>query len=260
MGFILSNGNSLFITTTADLVDDTHSKAWAEKYISNNPNLKWMIANYVEADNPNRNQHFWSLADLKESQPGIAHAPINVLHNARKIIGHITNSEMVYPLEAAAGDSIQNPYVEVLGALYKHYFPGEMQVLERAYKDGALTVSMECTGSTVLCDGPAGCGKEFDFEGDRSPNYCAHLNNNISIKHINDPNFTAMGVLVPPVNPGWQKASVTQMAELTKEYAREAELAYAGLEETLPHLGQKEWESMMFSFLKMVDKKSTRAS
>lgn len=258
MTFATPGKDSIWLTTSASLVaDDDTSRAWAEKHIQYSPALKWLVANFVQSDKPNSNQHYWSQDDLRFGQPFIAHSPINLLHSPRRIIGHLTNSEMVFPTEASLAEdgSIETPYIEVLGALYRHYFPNEMAVIERAHSEGALTVSMECSGRSVTCDGPAGCGKEFDFKGDHDPSYCGHLNSNASYKHINDPIFLACGVLVPPVKPGWNRASVTQMASLTKdmtkEYAKECELAYAGLQQELPHLSPKEWEPMMATMIQM---------
>jgi len=244
MSFLLEGKSSFWLTTNAHLVEDTRDTAWAEKHIEYNPAFKWIVARYAEADNPNSNKQFWTLNDLQLGQPSIISSPLNLLHQPRRIVGNFTAAEMIYPMDTA-NDTIHNPYIETLAVFWKYYFPQELNVIERAHAEGGLTISMECLGESVICEGPEGCGNEFAYAGPKSPSYCDHINHDVSIKHINKPWFVGGGLLVPPVNPGWKQASVTDISELTKEYSSECELAYEGIKELVPNGNSSQWESMM---------------
>ena len=251
MAFILPGQNSYWMTTGVDFIEDTRETAWAEKHIQYNPALKWIVAKYVEADNPNNNRQFWSYEDLQFGKPSIAHSPINLLHQSRRVIGTITHAEMLYPKEEAAADDVLHPFIEVVGPLWAHYFPEEVGILQRAHAEGGLTISMECVAKEVECAGDQGCGKIFPYKGPKHSSYCNHLNDGNSIKQLNEPHFLGAGLLVPPIKPGWNKASVTEISKLTSEYSTECEQAYEGIKTLMPNADALTWESMMAEVVKV---------
>lgn len=93
---------------------------------SKNHAIKWVIAKYVEADNPNSNGQSWSLEDLRMAQPSINYAPMNMLHKSNHIVGAYVANEMIYPTvddDSESAEEAANPYIETVGAFWRYYFP-----------------------------------------------------------------------------------------------------------------------------------------
>lgn len=249
MSVLIEGTNSFFIGSQAELLTDERETAseWASKHIHHNPALKWVLGKYVEADNANSNKQYWSLADLQMSQPTIEHAPMNILHRPRNIVGAFVATEMMYPKEDHA--EIFNPYIEALGVFWKYYFPTELEAVQRAHDEGSLFFSMECVAESITCSGDNGCQETFDYAGTSSPGYCSHLNDHASIKQLNKPHFLGGALVIPPGKPGWKKASIESLSTLVQEHAAEAEKAYLQISEEFPHLSSKEWEFMMAQIL-----------
>lgn len=251
MSVLVEGKNSFFIGSQAELLTEERETAseWASKHIKHNPALKWVLGKYVEADNPNSNKQFWALEDLRMSQPTIEHAPMNILHRPRNIVGAFVATEMMYPAEEHS--DIVNPFVEALGVFWKYYFPDELKAVEAAHNEGSLFFSMECVADTITCAGENGCESNFKYAGATSPTYCDHLNQHVSIKQLNKPHFLAGALVIPPAKPGWTKASIQSLSTLVQEHADETERVYEELAAAAPHLSPKEWE---FQMLKIMEK------
>lgn len=251
MTVVVQGARSYFFTTQAQLVpEDRDVASWATPYIVQNPAIKWIVAKYVEADNANYNGQLWRLSDLQMKKPTILHSPMNVNHEAHNIVGTFPNAELMYPVspdgEAAAQQL--NPYVEVLGAFWRFYFPDVMEKVQAAFDSGQLFTSMECVSDTVTCAGDGGCGMEFAYEGPRSKNYCAHLQEG-GVRQLNDPHFLAGALIIPPVKPGWGGASVNEISTLIKDNIDEAERVYNQLSKDMSHLEPSQWEATMIELL-----------
>lgn len=250
MTVVVEGKHSYFLGTQALLLDDNRDVAssWASQHIIANDAIKWVIGKYVEADNANYNGQLWSLADLQMSKPTIVHAPMNINHHPRKIVGTFVAAEMMYPKDEQAQEVKSHPFIETLGAFWRFYFPDEMEVVQAAFDSGECFLSMECVSATVSCVGEGGCGETFDYAGPNSETYCAHLQEG-GIRQLNQPHFLAGALVVPPAQPGWGGAEVTELSRLVKEYATEAENLYNQISEEAPHLDPQKWEELMGELL-----------
>jgi hypothetical protein len=251
-----SESGRIWLGGRARLLDDgeTGLKAWAEKHVRRDHNIKWMLGNYVEADRANSNGHIFPLADLTGyGVATIPNKPLNMLHHGRYIIGSMVAAEMVDPAPAAGGDLGGHPVVEVLSGMWAEIFPDEAAIVQKAHHEGSLFYSMECWPDSVTCP-VDGCGSNAPWKGFKSDQYCAHMNaSRVSQKILNKPHFHAGAAIVPPVLPGWRNASIGDVSALLKENADKAELLYAGLVEEAPDLGPREWERMMAEIMLMVE-------
>lgn len=221
MTTVIEGKNSFFINTPAILIDDTKDVAstWANEHITPNNGIKWVLAKYVEADNANSNGQYFSLDDLRIAQPTVNHSPMNIDHHQNEIVGTWTSSELLYPTDSS---SIINPYVEVLGAYWKHYFPDRLADVESAFNSGMLYVSMECFGDTVTCVGTDdACNESFSYDGPFSDTYCAHIKDRAAFRQIDNPQFVGGALIIPPNKPGWKSARVDEMSTLVTKAVEE---------------------------------------
>lgn len=245
MSVLIENEGGILVGGRAILLDDARECAWAEKYVRHDPDLKWVLGNYVEADNANDNGHIFPLDDLKASQATIFNKPLNMLHQYRRIVGNFAGAELLYPMEQDAKASTK-PYVEALAAFYRYYFPEEYKAIEEAHAEGSLFYSMEAVPKTLTCAEP-GCDLEFAYRGRIHDSYCAHLQEPVARRKLNRPHFKGGAIIIPPVSPGWSGADIKELSELMAQPAAEA--VYEACKEAAPHLSSQEWESVMFQFL-----------
>lgn len=242
---VVEGKNSFFLADRAVLIGaGDRELAWAEKHVHQNPALGWVLGKYVEANKENSNKQYWALDDLHIAQPTITHAPMNLLHDERKVVGAFVATEMMFPIEGEMA-SVLNPYVEALGVFWKYYFPREYKIVEAAHAAQSLYFSMECVAQTITCAGEGGCTSEFEYKGPRHETYCAHLNGGESTKQLNKPHFLAGALIFPPDRPGWKGAEVHDLSSLVKEHQVEAELAYEGVKQESPDLNPQQWEALM---------------
>jgi len=255
---IESEGKLLLITGDVHLYTEDRDVAskWASKYIHKNPALAWIIGRYAEADQANSNKQMWSLADVQATHGLIQNSPLNILHRPHHIVGSFVGTEVVYPTVDGAGDDSGHPYIEALAAFWKYYFPQELKVVEAAYNAGQLAYSMECVAEAVSCDGPDGCGVEFTYAGPQSKTYCAHLNDGISDKKMKNPLWLGGALIMPPSQPGWKDAKVSDMAHDIEL----ADFVYASLQEEVPAGNPKVWEMQMLQILAQYGKKKKKKS
>lgn len=213
--FVVDGPDRTVITGPASMLTPEKAAAWEKASVAN-PMFKYLQGNYVEADRPNRNNAFWTTADLEMGQATVAGGPLNWLHNDRKILGALLDSELVYPPEAAAEGN--GNHIQAVAALWQFMYPTETQIIERASRERALWFSMECTAQTVTCidtPGKAGCGETFDWKTYKTEKakVCGHLQVNSSVRRLGDPTFLGGAVIIPPVRPGWANASAQMMGQ-----------------------------------------------
>lgn len=239
MTILSASGESYRFTAKATIIEDDRDMAstWASAHIKHNDAIKWIVGNYVEADNANSNGQYWSLEDLRLSQPTIAHAPMNIGHSSQHVVGTYVASEMIYPAEAAS-----HPYIETVGAMWKYYFPEELEAVQAAFSEGSLFQSMECIASSVTCVGPNGCGETFDYGGPHGA-YCDHINERSSFRQLNNPHFLAGALIIPPTRPGWSGAEVNDVSELLKTV--DVADVYEQVVADNPMMDPTQWESLM---------------
>jgi hypothetical protein len=244
-----------YLGAQAYVLDDSKEVAWAEKHIVHNPAHKWIIGKFVEAEKANNNRQYFSLDGLRMAQPTIAHAPMNMNHSGRRIVGAYVATDFVYPTGSEEEAAAFNPFIEALAVFWAAHFPEDWNEVEKAHAEGHLYYSMECVPSHLKCAGENGCNQEFEYAGRTSPSYCQHLNQGASEKFLVNPHFTAGACIVPPVRPGWNNADVHS---LVANHADAADRVYAEVAQDMDHLGPREWELMMVELLAMADKTSVK--
>lgn len=102
---------SFFLGAQAFLVEDDReiASSWASKHIVTNPAYKFVLGRFVEADRANNNKQLFSLKGLQLARPTIAHAPMNMNHSSRRVVGAFVATDLVYPTgqRAAAGGVLE---------------------------------------------------------------------------------------------------------------------------------------------------------
>ena len=173
----------------------------------------------VEGEKANQNGAFWSQGDLEFGLPSVAMGPLNWLHQERKIVGVLSQAQLVRPVETASTSSsvqnkIGNPYISAEALLWKWLYPVEAREVERASDARQLWYSMECVARKVECVGENGCGTVVPYRERSSENACSHMRERSAHRRLVDPIFQGAAIIVPPVKPGWADAdlSVTRQA------------------------------------------------
>lgn len=267
---IFETDRGIFLGAQAHLVMPERVTAeWTHRSITPNDAFLYMAAKYVEADRPNSNGHLWSFEDLKAAQASIVNSPINMMHQPHNIIGVMIDQEIMYPnavatsstsqsgaftttsttntlitYDAAKAYDHQNPYIEVLGALWKFYFPKTVEQVQALHETGSLYVSMECISDTVTRVDSDGSEQEYPFKGGNLKEY--DFTDKSKYVRLNKPHFVGCGLVLPPAKPGWKGADVRDLLAASKQDPGEM---YEQIAEEMPHLGPREWESLMISLL-----------
>lgn len=139
----------------------------------------------------------------------------------------------------------QKPWVEVLGALWRFYFPKQIAQIEAAQEMGALAVSMECSAESVTRVDKDGTTEDFPFMGGSHEAY--NFTSASDYLRLNKPHFLGCGLVLPPAKPGWKGAEVKELTQaLTNS---ELEDVYAGVQDMFPNLDAQTWENMMLSIV-----------
>lgn len=226
-------------------------QAWAERFVRKDPDIKFLLGNYVEANQANLNGHTFPLAELAPAVDTVIDKPLNMLHREQHIVGTFVGAQLLTPegVELTAEDvgvvpEGSNPYVEALSALWHRRFPEEYFDIRRAHAEGSLYYSMEAVPVEVSC--PT-CGLRAAFDGLENEAYCDHMQGVTGPKILHEPVFAGGAIVIPPAKPGWQRADMKTIAKYMADpdFAAQAESVYAQLSRELPHLGVQEWESMM---------------
>jgi hypothetical protein len=238
------------------LVDDGSGslKAWTERHVRSDPDIRWLVGNYVEATKPNNNGHIFPLDELTAAQHTLAGKPLNMLHQEQHIGGSFAGAQLVDPWGKEMVASIDandpamaNPYVEAVAGVWHSRFPFEYHEIQQAHKEGTLFLSMEAIPQEVSC--PT-CEVRADFGGFESAAYCAHMMGATGPKRLHNPCFAGGAVIIPPVRPGWDRADVRTIAE-AYEHAEETYMAVA---QEAPDLNATQWEWLMAELVTAADR------
>lgn len=249
----ISTERGFTIAARAELVEPgTTMKAWAERHVRVDPDLRWILGNFVEANEANSNGHIFPLEDLHAAQHTIAGKPLNMLHRDHYIVGCFAGAQLVTAEGAeinegettyamAAADVGQHPYVEAVAGMWHTRFPEEFFDIKRAHSDGSLYFSMEAIPEEVSCPK---CGLKAEFAGLESDTYCDDMQGPVGPKVLHKPTFNGGAIIIPPVKPGWKRADVRTISNYIGE--SEVERAYAGLIADASHLDAAHaWETLM---------------
>lgn len=224
---------------------DDKLQAWAERHVRKDPEIKWLLGNFVEADRPNQNGHIFPLEDLRANYHTLEHKALTMLHHEQYIVGTYAGAELLNPdgteFQAdAAEEQAGHPFLESLSAMWYKRFPDEFLAIRGAHAEGALFYSHETTPGEVSCPE---CDLRVPFAGLESDTYCGHMNGITGPKRAHDFVFSGGAIILPPSRPGWNRADMKQIAELVKQ--PEAEAVYDALAASAPHLEPRQWEAMM---------------
>ncbi len=225
-------GDKFYATSQAYIVEepqDLPREMAAEfKLDRNNGSFIWIAGRYVQANNANKNGHYWSFEDLKQGEASIRYTPVNALHEWDKPIGTVVQTKIVQREGASASPA--EPEIQALSVVWGANFPEAAAEIRDAHKQGTLFYSMECVAESKQC---LTCERTFGFFA-QGAEVCEHLgaNPNAPRRFIN-PTFVGAALIFPPERPAWPDAEITEVANrLTAEYAnRDSESA--------------QWESLM---------------
>ena len=267
MTVLIETDRSFILTGKAELIDKPEDLTilesasewgWAEGLLHKNLAYSYLVGKFVTSGQPNLNGHIFDAADLATSHQTVVHAPLNVNHDPERIIGTHVASHLSSPtyniqpdgsMAPASGDLFTNPHVEVVGVLWKSYFPSTFQEIQSAHKEGKSALSMECVPKSITCSGgPSACGKSFDYRGRVSPSYCDHLNTGSSFKKLNQPHFVGGAVVIPPEEPAWRGAEIMELSSV------EEQRIYDEIKQTFTDLDDSRWKSMMETLVSLVRK------
>lgn len=248
---VVKGENSYFLGSRAYVLNEDREMAngtWASKHMTSNKAFKWILGRYVEADNANSNNQYWTAGDLQLKHPTVKYAPLNMLHQQKNIVGAYVASEMLYPTDEKADGTPQNPYVEALAAFWSYYFPNELAAVERAHEEGSLFYSMECVGDTVTFRDGAN-EETFPYRGLRDESYGAWNENAGAIRQLDNPHFLGGALIIPPVKPGWTNAEIKDISKYVSEHQEMSEMVYNGVKEQANHLSPVEIEAITLGLI-----------
>lgn len=254
MSFTYEGKNRIYLGCEATLIENEREIAsdWAAKHVLLNPAHAWVLGKFVESDRANKNQQYFALDDLRMQSPTIAHAPLNINHNARNIVGAYVASELIYPAGEEAGDETLNPYIESLAVVWKYYFPDEYRDIQKASQTGGLYYSMECVPNTVSTVGGTDDSIEYKYEGRQSPTYPKELNERSVPMKLHAPHFVGGALVLAPQKPAWNKADVQQVSTFLNDSWKQAEMAYEVGANDAPKVSEAaNWEALMAELLRL---------
>lgn len=244
MTVIVPTDSGFRYATQANLIgdDDERMVAWVEKFVRKDRDLAWVHGNFVEADNANSNGHIFPLKDLEDASiHTVVGKPLNMLHHENYIVGAYAGAEMVYPAKEQADDQNGHPYMEALAGMWKHIYPDEFRLLQKAQGEGSLFFSMEAVAESLTF---------VDFENVTVPymgrSHDSYPTKDLTARRIlNKPHFSGGAIIIPPVRPGWSKADIKALDSFIEKQPSVAEAVFANLQSEAPHMNQNDWEMMM---------------
>lgn len=260
---IYQRENSFSVVGQASLVggsDGDVMRAWAERHVWRDPDLKWIVGNYIEADRQNSNGHYFPLPDIPAGIETLRGKALNMLHRERYVVGHYVGAQLLDEngIEMTAEDvaaraegsddskdikAVARPTVEAVAAFHWTRFPGEFEDIQMAHSLGSLYFSMESIPKEVSC---LTCDKRVAFDGLESETYCSHMNGPVGPKRLHEPRFLGGAIIIPPVKPGWSQAEIKTIArKMVEEDEDSVQALYSSFEETSPHLNPETWEALM---------------
>ncbi len=252
MTVVLQGKKSILLGAQAFIVEDSReiaSSTWADKAMVDNDAYKWVRGRFVEADNANRNGQMWSHDDLVMAKPSIQYSPMNMLHQAKNIVGAFVDTELVYPEADQA--QVSNAYIEALGVFWKFYHPEAYSAVQQAHQEGKLFYSMECVAESIQFTAPDGSQSDIlDYAGTISDSYGEWNNRGSDVqRQLIKPHFVGGALILPPSSPGWANAEITELSSLMTECSDELDKTYKQLAAEHSHLDEKELESITLELL-----------
>jgi hypothetical protein len=250
---IIQRDDSFLVCSSAALLEPSDRlEAWAQRHIRVDPDIRWILGNYVEADNANSNGHIFPLDELIQAQATLPGKPLNMMHREHYIVGAFAGAQLLttegVPVTAAEVDvatrSEVGAHIEALAGMWHNRFTEEFFNVRRAHAEGSLFFSMEAIPDQVSC--PT-CDHRTAFAGITSDTYCDHMQGATGPKRLHTPTFSGGAIILPPVKPGWSRADITAIARYLDDPA--AEEVYDAVATESPQLSPQEWERLMIEII-----------
>ncbi len=186
-----------------------------------NASFVWVAGRYVQADQPNKNGHFWTFDDLKAGQASIKHTPLNILHRWDEPVGTFVETKIINHPSVAQQDVRTYPEIQALSVVWAANFPQVASQVKEAHARKQLWYSMECVAEEKQC---LACEQVFPFRAS-AHEVCEHLAESASApRRFINPTFLGGALIFPPEKPAWPDADITEVARrLTFEYAHRSE-------------------------------------
>jgi len=226
-------GDKLYMTSRAYVVEDVSElpRELASTYDKKtlNESFVWIAGRYVQANNLNKNGHFWTYDDLQKGEQSIRYTPLNVLHKWDRPVGVFVETKMVQREDRVGSTDRLLPEIQALSLLWGANFPELAHQVRDAHAAKKLWYSMECIAESKQC---LTCEQIFPFRATASE-VCEHLATDPkSPRRFINPTFLGGALVFPPDAPAWPDADITEVAKAVQEYASRG-------------YGVAEWESEM---------------
>lgn len=197
--FVLERKNDghVFLTTPAAVREMAGAGA---------PFFMKVTGKYVEANVPNSNGAMWTSQGLEVGLPTVVDGPLNWLHEEKRIVGCITDADLVKSDKEKASFGVDD-HIAIEGVVWSWLWPREAASVNSASQRNSLYLSMECVSDSVTC--VDGCGQTFGHEQAMlgADGVCEHIRRRTGIRRFNNPVFLGGAVVVPPHRPGWSNSS-----------------------------------------------------
>lgn len=235
-------GEKLYATARAYVVDrpEDMPREMASEFnrTDMNPGFVWIAGRYVQANNANRNGHFWTFDDLQKGEQSIRYTPMNVLHKWDQAVGTLVETKIVHREDRLEGSDRLLPEIQALGVLWEFNFPEIAKHVRAAHESKQLWYSMECVAEAKQC---LVCENVYPFRA-QAHEVCEHMATKAnSPRRFINPTFMGGALIFPPERPAWPDADITEVAhELVRQFAvRE-----------VSELDATEWQHLMDVVLK----------
>lgn len=227
--------DKLYATARAYIVEEPEdlprelASEWSSKKL--NESFLWIAGRYVQANKPNKNNHFWTYDDLQRGEASIRYTPMNVLHKWDRPVGVFVETKIVHREQAS--EEALLPEIQALGVLWTANFPEVAQAARDAHAANELWYSMECVAEKMQC---MDCENIYPYRA-AAHETCEHLAQRTAARRFINPTFVGGALIFPPEKPAWPDAEVIDVAKvLTEEYAHRT---------TLDTFEAGEWERLM---------------
>lgn len=225
---------NIVAVTAAATADQATLDDWDLSDVATAPDRSFIVGRYIHGGHPpNRNGHLFKTEELPEALRYLPFTALDMLHDARRIVGTHAATKMVYP----SGTALTNPtarsdpygatpYSVVLACMWSYLFPDDAKTMASAFEEGNAFLSHSTLPlAGVSCDT---CGHTAPWAGYTSTTYCDHMQGT-NPKWMNQPLFLGGAVIVPPVKPGWHAAQITKVEAFMRENPQATHEAYTEL-------------------------------
>ena len=219
--FLEQIGDKLYMTSRAYVVETASElpRELASEYDKDslNESCVWIAGRYVQANNTNKNGHYWTYDDIQRGEQSIKYTPLNVLHRWDRPVGTFVETKIVQREDRIGGTDRLLPEIQALSILWGANFPEVARQVRDAHAAKRLWYSMECVAEAKQC---LTCEEVYPFRASASE-VCEHLaTSKISPRRFINPTFLGGALVFPPASPAWSDADITEVAHrLVVEYA-----------------------------------------